>query len=248
MREEGLCARRRRRFRGSTTDSEHAQPIAANVLGRQFRVETVAGVDRVWVGDITYLPTQQGWLYLAVILDLCSRLVVRLGGERAHQVAGFGIALAGRRLDPDPVGLALSRNGDGSVHGRQIAIAATACHPCPCHHAAPRFQRQLRQRHAARLEEATHPADGLRGFRTQLLVVYVQEPLRTQGAGVALYRLLYVPDLFDDLLLWREPCQTVGVGGPSTILVSTTACRFRSRQFSGAWSRKAFMCSGSVRT
>ena len=76
MREEGLCARRRRQFRGSTTDSGHAQPIAANLLDRQFRVETVAGVDRVWVGDITYLPTQQGWLYLAVVLDLKSRRVV----------------------------------------------------------------------------------------------------------------------------------------------------------------------------
>jgi putative transposase len=76
MREEKLCARRRRRFRGSTTDSAHAQPIAGNLVARQFRVETVAGVDRVWVGDITYLPTQQGWLYLAVVLDLKSRRVV----------------------------------------------------------------------------------------------------------------------------------------------------------------------------
>ena len=76
MREEGLCARKRRRFRGSTTDSAHAQPIAENVLDRQFAVEAQAGIDRVWVGDITYLPTGAGWLYLAVVLDLKSRRVV----------------------------------------------------------------------------------------------------------------------------------------------------------------------------
>lgn len=76
MREEGLCARPRRRFRGRTTDSAHAQPIAENVLDRNFSVESQAGVNRAWVGDITYLPTGAGWLYLAVMLDLKSRRVV----------------------------------------------------------------------------------------------------------------------------------------------------------------------------
>ncbi len=72
MREEGLRARCRRRFRG-TTDSSHDQPVAANVLGRAFAVE---GLDQVWVGDITYVPTREGWLYLAILLDLASRYVV----------------------------------------------------------------------------------------------------------------------------------------------------------------------------
>ena len=104
MREEGLCARRRRRFRGSTTDSAHAQPIAANVLGRQFRVETVAGVDRVWVGDITYLPTQQGWLYLAVVLDLKSRRVVgyALGASLETRLVRQALEQALRRRRPAP--------------------------------------------------------------------------------------------------------------------------------------------------
>ena len=104
MREEGLCARSRRRFRGSTTDSAHTQPIAANLLDRQFRVESVAGVDRVWVGDITYLPTQQGWLYLAVVLDLKSRRVVgyALGASLETRLVRQALERALRRRRPAP--------------------------------------------------------------------------------------------------------------------------------------------------
>ena len=72
MRHRGLAGRRRRRFR-ATTDSRHAFPVAPNVLARQFAQKAP---DRAWVTDITYIPTGEGWLYLAVILDLCSRFVV----------------------------------------------------------------------------------------------------------------------------------------------------------------------------
>jgi putative transposase len=72
MRESGLCARPRRKF-AHTTDSKHTMPTAANVLDRTFAVDAA---DRVWVGDVTYLPTREGWLYLAVLLDLYSRRVV----------------------------------------------------------------------------------------------------------------------------------------------------------------------------
>ncbi len=72
MRERGLCARRPRRC-PRTTDSRHSLPVAPNVLDRQF---TTTAPDRVWVGDITYVRTEQGWLYLAVLLDLYSRRVV----------------------------------------------------------------------------------------------------------------------------------------------------------------------------
>src|SRR3972149_495954 len=72
MRQHGLCARRRRRFR-LTTDSNHPLAVAPNVLARHF---TVPAPDTAWVTDITYLWTQEGWLYLAVILDLLSRFVV----------------------------------------------------------------------------------------------------------------------------------------------------------------------------
>lgn len=72
MREEGLVARKPRRYK-TTTDSEHAWPVAPNLLDQRFTVETP---DTVWLGDLTYLPTDEGWLYLAVLLDLCSRRVV----------------------------------------------------------------------------------------------------------------------------------------------------------------------------
>lgn len=72
MRQRGLAGRRRRRFR-ATTDSGHTFPVAPNVLDRQF---AQPAPDVAWVTDITYIPTGEGWLYLAVILDLCSRLVV----------------------------------------------------------------------------------------------------------------------------------------------------------------------------
>ena len=72
MREDGLVARKARQFR-TTTDSDHSDPVAPNLLNQDFSVDTP---DTVWVGDITYLRTLGGWLYLAVLLDLCSRLVV----------------------------------------------------------------------------------------------------------------------------------------------------------------------------
>lgn len=72
MREAGLEGRPKRRFT-RTTDSEHSQPVAPNLLDRQF---AVASPNRAWAADITYIRTWEGWLYLAVILDLYSRRVV----------------------------------------------------------------------------------------------------------------------------------------------------------------------------
>jgi putative transposase len=103
MREEGLRAKTPRRFR-VTTDSEHPHPIAPNVLDRQFAVERDAARDRVWIGDITYLATREGWLYLAVVLDLASRRVI--GWAMRHTLEGaltrdaLGMALAGRHPAP----------------------------------------------------------------------------------------------------------------------------------------------------
>ena len=100
MRREGLVARRRGQ-RVVTTDSQHTQPIAPNLLQRQF---AVAEPNRVWVSDITYVPTRAGWLYLAVVLDLASRRVVgwamreQLGGELA--LSALRMALATRRPAP----------------------------------------------------------------------------------------------------------------------------------------------------
>jgi transposase InsO family protein len=68
----GLHCKTRRRFKAPTTVG-HAQTVAPNQLNREF---TVTAPDRVYVGDITYLSTGEGWLYLAIVLDLCSRAVV----------------------------------------------------------------------------------------------------------------------------------------------------------------------------
>lgn len=72
MRENGIEARRKRRFR-KTTDSNHSQPIAPNVLARQF---DVGAPNRVWVTDVTAIWTLEGWLFLAAMIDLYSRRVV----------------------------------------------------------------------------------------------------------------------------------------------------------------------------
>lgn len=75
MRAEGLVARPRKRLRVATTDSNHDHPIAPNLLARAFDV-TGVGINRVWVADITYIPTRSGVLYLATVLDLGSRRCV----------------------------------------------------------------------------------------------------------------------------------------------------------------------------
>ncbi len=72
MREHGITAKRVKKFK-RTTDSRHTLPVADNVLARDFRA---ARPNQVWTSDITYVWTAEGWLYLAVFLDLYSRLVV----------------------------------------------------------------------------------------------------------------------------------------------------------------------------
>ena len=73
MREAGRASKMRRRFRVETTDSNHALPIAPNRLRQDF---TAAAPNQVWVSDITYIPTDEGWLYLASTMDLFSRKIV----------------------------------------------------------------------------------------------------------------------------------------------------------------------------
>ncbi|HEY4216276.1 MAG TPA: IS3 family transposase [Gemmatimonadaceae bacterium] len=104
MRAAQLNATHRPRFR-VTTQSGHPHPIAPNVLDRQFSLQRnpqLARRDQVWAADITYIPTREGWLYLAVVLDLASRRVVgwalrtRLDQELA--LSALRMALTHRRL------------------------------------------------------------------------------------------------------------------------------------------------------
>jgi len=73
MRDNGLRARTHRRFRPRTTDANHDHPIAPNLLDRRFTVQTL---DTVWTSDITYIRTDEGFLYLSCIMDLCSRRII----------------------------------------------------------------------------------------------------------------------------------------------------------------------------
>jgi transposase InsO family protein len=100
MREAGIAAKTTKKFR-HTTDSDHGLPVAENVLDRQFSAKAP---NEAWVSDITYVPTREGWLYLAVIEDLYSRAVV-------------GWAMDARmtsRLVVEALGMAVQRRLPGS--------------------------------------------------------------------------------------------------------------------------------------
>jgi putative transposase len=100
MKAAGVVVRIRRRFRVTTT-SQHEHPIAPNVLRRRFGIAQVGAVDRCWASDITYIDTLQGWLYLAVILDLRSRRVIGWSMSQSLEerivLDALRMALAGRQ-------------------------------------------------------------------------------------------------------------------------------------------------------
>lgn len=103
MRLEGIQARKRRRY-VATTDSAHDKPVAKNLLARNFEA---SAPNLKWVGDVTYIATSQGWLYLAVVIDLYSRLVVgwamneHIGGELSTRA----LSMACDRRGTTPAGL-----------------------------------------------------------------------------------------------------------------------------------------------
>jgi putative transposase len=73
MQEQQIRAKTKRKFVPRTTDANHVCPVADNVLDRQFAAELP---NQKWAADITYIPTDEGWLYLAGVIDLCSRKIV----------------------------------------------------------------------------------------------------------------------------------------------------------------------------
>jgi len=123
MRAEGLRAKQVRRFR-STTQRNHSHRVAANVLQRDFAVERP---NQKWVADITYIPTLEGWLYLAAILDLFGRRVV--GWAMAERMTtdltlrALKMALQQRR--PGPGLVHHSDQGSQYTDGRYQALLAT---------------------------------------------------------------------------------------------------------------------------
>ena len=118
MRQTGLRARQKRRFRPRTTQSNHGLAIAENWLAK---VPAPARPNQVWVSDITYLPTQEGWLYLAMTLDACSRKVVgwRTDDSLETFMVTEALKLARQRRGPAP----------GLLHhsDRGVQYASSAC-------------------------------------------------------------------------------------------------------------------------
>jgi putative transposase len=107
MRENGLRARHKRRFK-RTTDSHHAWPVAPNLLDQDF---TATGPDEKWGADISYVWTREGWLYLAVVIDLFARRVVGWAGHRRPAAPRPG----SRRSAQSPCGAPPSSRADPSL-------------------------------------------------------------------------------------------------------------------------------------
>lgn len=116
MQREGLRARSTPRFR-VTTESAHALPVATNALGRAFAVAPLnwpgaAAPAVVWMADITYIPTQAGWLFLAVVLDRATRRVVGWAlDDRLHQRLPLAALTMALRHEQPPGGLHHSDRG-----------------------------------------------------------------------------------------------------------------------------------------
>lgn len=100
MKLAGAFAKQKRKFK-VTTDSKHSLPVAANLLNREFKVEEP---DRAYVSDITYVWTNEGWLYLAVVLDLFSRQIVgwSLNSRMSRKLIMDALRMAVWRRQPAP--------------------------------------------------------------------------------------------------------------------------------------------------
>lgn len=103
MRENGIKAKQGKKYKPTTTDSKHNLPVAPNILNRQFARERP---NEAWVADITYIPTEEGWLYLAAIMDLFSRRIVgwAMGDRISRHLALRALDMAAQRRRP-PRGL-----------------------------------------------------------------------------------------------------------------------------------------------
>jgi putative transposase len=120
MRQHGIAAKTTRKHR-CTTDSNHDLPVADNVLGRQF---SPSKANEAWVADITYIPTGEGWLYLAAVEDLYSRRVVgwSLAGHMESRLVVDALELAVQRRLPDERLMAHSDRGSqyASAHYQEL--------------------------------------------------------------------------------------------------------------------------------
>jgi transposase InsO family protein len=117
MKDSRIKAKTKRKFTPRTTDSRHHQPVAENVLNREF---DTAKPDCKWATDITYIPTDEGWLYLAAVIDLCSRKVV--GWSMASHMKS--------ELVSDALEMAITRRqpGSGLLHHSDRGVQYASDH------------------------------------------------------------------------------------------------------------------------
>jgi transposase InsO family protein len=99
MKQQGLESKCKRKFK-ATTNSEHGRPVVPNLLDRNFNTEHP---DSVYAGDITYIQTNEGWLYLAVLIDLYSRAIVgwSMSDRMTAQLVDEALMMAVRKRKPD---------------------------------------------------------------------------------------------------------------------------------------------------
>ena len=118
LQQHGIRARGKRRFRVGTTDSRHGLPVADNRLNRQF---TAAAPNQAWVGDITYIATDEGWLFLAIVRDLFSRQVVgwALQEEMRCELVMDAFQMAWLQRRPEPKAGLLFHSDRGSQYASQ---------------------------------------------------------------------------------------------------------------------------------
>jgi transposase InsO family protein len=130
MKQHGIQARGKRRFRVATTNSRHDLPVAPNLLNRNF---TVAAPNQAWSGDITYIPTEEGWLFLAVVIDLFSRRVVgwSMQPDMRRDLVIDALEMAWFQRRPDPAAELIFHSDRGSQYashqfrqGRNSGMAA----------------------------------------------------------------------------------------------------------------------------
>jgi len=125
MSENGIRARTARRS-ARTTDSRHSLPVAENLLDRDFQP---AGPNQAWCADITYIPTADGWLYLAVVEDLFSRMIVgwSMDDTMTSRLVVDALDMAIKRRLPSEGLLAHSDRGSqyASEHYQRLPLAST---------------------------------------------------------------------------------------------------------------------------
>jgi putative transposase len=122
MQAHGIRARHKRCYK-VTTDSKHTLPVAPNLLNRQF---ATAAPDQAWTTDITYIPTREGWLYLAVVMDLYTRMIVgwSMDSRMTRELVMNALRMARFRRKPQPDLLHHSDRGSQYCSGDYQALLA----------------------------------------------------------------------------------------------------------------------------